>query len=56
MIPKNVNNSHLLSILYNKQLREYKKPKYEMGDRVRISRYDLPFKKVYKPQITELFS
>ena len=53
MIPKNVKSSDILSILYNKPLREFKKPKFEIGDRVRISKYDLPFKKGYTPQFTK---
>ena len=39
-------------ILYSKPLREYKKPTLKTGDRVRISKYDLPFGKGYKPQFT----
>ena len=41
-----------MSILYSKLLREYKKPVFKHGDRVRISKYDLPFRKGYKPQFT----
>ena len=29
------------------------KPKFKVGDRVRISKYDLPFRKGYKPQFTK---
>ena len=47
LIPKTVKNSDFLSILYSKPLREYKKPKFKIGDRVRISKYDLPFRKGY---------
>ena len=43
--PKNVKNSDFLSILYSKPLREVEKPKFKTGDRVRISKFDLPFKK-----------
>ena len=40
LIPKkNVRNSDFLSILYSKPLREFKKPKFEIGDRVHISKY-----------------
>ena len=56
LIPKNVNNSHLLSILYSKILREFRKPKSKHGDRVRISKFDSPFRKGYKPQFTQEFS
>ena len=40
LIPKNVKNSDFLSILYSKTLREFRKPKFEVGDRNRISKYD----------------
>ena len=45
LIPKNVKNSDFLSILYSKPLREFRKPKFRVGDKVRISNYDLPFRK-----------
>ena len=53
LTPKNVKNSDFLSILYRKPLRGFRKPKFESGDRVRISKYDLPFRKGYRPQFTE---
>ena len=53
LIPKNVRNSDFLSILYSKPLREFRKPKFKVGDRVRISKYDLLFRKGYKPQFTK---
>ena len=53
LIPKNVKNSDFLSILYSKPIREFRKPQFKTGDRVRIPRYDLPFKKGYKPQSTQ---
>ena len=53
LIPKNVKNSDFLSILYSKPLREFRKPKFKIGDRVCISKYDLPFRKGYKPQFTQ---
>ena len=40
LITKNVKNSDFLSILYSKLLREIRKPKFKVGDRVRISKYD----------------
>ena len=52
LIPKNVKNSDFLSILYSKPLREIWKPKFKVGYRVRISKYDLPFTRGYKPQFT----
>ena len=53
LIPNNVKNSDFVSILYSKTLREFKKPKFKVGDRVRFSKYDLPFRKGYRPQFTE---
>ena len=53
LIPKNVENSDFLSILYSKPLREFRKPKLKIGARVRISKYDLPFRNGYKPQFTQ---
>ena len=41
-----------MSILYSNALREYKKPTFTTGDRVRISEYDFLFRKGYKPQCT----
>ena len=53
MKPNHVQNSNFMSILYRKPLREYKKPKFGIGDRVRISKYDLTFRKGYRPQYTQ---
>ena len=53
MKPNHVKNSDFISILYSKPLREYKKPKFGIGDRVRISKYDLLFRKGHKPQFTQ---
>ena len=53
MKPNHVQNSDFMSILYSKLLREYKKPKFGIGDRVRISKYDLLFRKGYKLQFTQ---
>ena len=45
-----------ISTLYSKPLREFKKPTFKNGDRVGISKYDLLFRKGYKPQFTrEIF-
>ena len=52
LIPENVQSSDFLFILYSKPLREFRKPQFKIGDRVRISKYDLPFRKGYKPQFT----
>ena len=45
LIPKNVKNSDFLSNLYSKALGKVRKPKFKVGDRVRFSKYDLPFRK-----------
>ena len=49
MRPNTVKNCDFMSILYSKTLREFKKPTFKVGDRVRISKYDLPSRKGYKP-------
>ena len=55
MRPNTVKNCDFMSILYSKPLREFKKPTFKIGDRVRISKYDLHFGKGYKPQFTRKF-
>ena len=56
MKPSNVKNSDFLSVLYSKLIRDFNKPKFQVGYRVRISKQDLPFRKGYKPQFTnEIF-
>ena len=55
MIPTNIKNSDFLSILNGKPLRGYRKPELKNGDRVGISKYDLLFRKGYKPQFTQDF-
>ena len=50
--PNTVKKCDFMSILYSKPLREFKKPTFKIGERVRISKYDLPFRKEYKPQFT----
>ena len=52
MRPNTVKKRDFMYILYSKPLREYKKPVFKTGDRVRISKYDLPFRKSNKPQFT----
>ena len=45
-----------MSVLYSEPLREIKKPLFKIGDRLRILKYDLPFRKGYKPQfLREVF-
>ena len=53
MKPNHVKNSDFKSIIYSKPLRENKKPKYGIGERVCISKCDLLFRKGYKPQFTQ---
>ena len=53
LIPTNVRNSDFLSILYSKPIREIRKPQFKNGDRVRISKYDLSFRRGYKQQFTQ---
>ena len=52
MRPNSVKNCDFMSILYSKPLRDFKKPAFKIGDRVQISKYDLLFRKGYKPQFT----
>ena len=52
MRPNTGKNCDFMSVLYSKPLREFKKPAFKVGDRVPISKYDLPFRKGYKPQFT----
>ena len=52
MRPNTVKNCDFMSIPYSKPLRECKKRTFKIGDRVRISKYDLPFRKGYEPQFT----
>ena len=53
--PRDVKNSYFLSILYNKSFKKFTKPKFKIGDRVRISKNEIPFRKGYKPQFTDEF-
>ena len=55
MRPTTAKSCDFMSILYSKPLREFKKPTFKSGDRVRISKYDLPFRKDYKPVTREVF-
>ena len=49
-IPKKVEKSDFLSILYSKPLRDYREPKFSIGDRDGIFKWELLFRKGYKPQ------
>ena len=56
MKPSNGKNSDFMSVLYSKPIRDFNKPKFYVGHRVRISKQNLPFRKGYKPQFTnEIF-
>ena len=56
LIPKNVKNFDFLSILYSKPLRKFREPKNKIGDRVRISKYDLNFRKNIRLSLHKRFS
>ena len=51
--PRDVKKSDFLSILYNKSFKKYTKPNFKIGITFRISKNDIPFRKVYKPQFTD---
>ena len=53
MVPSKVKISDFMSILYGQPKREFTPPKFAIGDKVRISKIDLLFRKGYKPQFTE---
>ena len=55
MRPNTVKNCICMSILYSRPLREFKKPTFKIGDRVRISKYDLFFPKVISRSLDEKF-
>ena len=50
--PNTVKNCNFISFLYSKPLRESKKLLLKIGNRVQISKYDLLFRKGYKPKFT----
>ena len=56
MSPNTVKICDFMSLLYSKLLREYKTPTFKIGDTVRISNYEMLFRKGYKPQFTREFS
>ena len=47
-----VKSCDFMSILYSNPLREFKKPIIKIDDKVRISKYNFPSRKGYKPQFT----
>ena len=52
MRPNAVKYCDFMSTLHSKPLGEFKKPTFKIGDRVRISKFDVLFRKGYKPQFT----
>ena len=52
MRPHTVKNCDFMSILYSKPLRKDEKPTFKTADRVRISKYDLLFRKGCKLPFT----
>ena len=56
LAPNRVKNADYLNVLYGKPLRDYKLPKFKVGDKVCISKPDLPFRKGYKAQYTSEIS
>ena len=54
--PKKVTNKDFLSIFYRNPINQYKRPRFKVGENVRISKKDIPFRKGYKSQFTnEIF-
>ena len=49
---KSVKKSPFLSILYIKLLRELIKANFRIGDKIRISKLNLPFRNGFKPRFT----
>lgn len=52
MAPKDVTNKDAIAII-NSNLRKVSKPRFNVGDYVRIAKKDIPFRKGYKPQFTD---
>lgn len=51
--PKNITNRDVFAMMYKQKPAKTKKiPKFQVGDHVRISKQDIPFRKGYKPQFT----
>ena len=53
MVPNKVKKSDFLSIFYGQLIREFTPSNFAIGDKVRISKVDLSFRKSFKPQFTE---
>ena len=52
MKASNVKGSNFMDVLYSKPFRDFNKPKFKVGYRIRNSKQDLMFRKGYKPQFT----
>ena len=50
---REVKNTDILSIFFNKPLTRYKELKFKVGQRVRVSKNDFLFGKACKPQFTD---
>ena len=50
-----IRNADFMSILHGQPIKEFTPPKFIIGDKVRISKNDLPLSKGYKHQFTEKF-
>ena len=55
MVPNKVKNSDFMSILNGQPIREFTQPRFAIGDKVRISKIDLLFRKRHKAQFAEGF-
>ena len=54
--PKNVTNKDFSSIFYRNPIKQYKRPRFKVGENVRKSKKDIPFKEGCKSQFTnEIF-
>ena len=55
LAPEKVENKHFLQVLYNGKIKKLKiqKPKFELGDKVRLAYDEFSFRKGYKPQFTD---
>ena len=52
-IPKDIKDSDFLFTLYSKPLRKNRNRQCKIGDKFRISKCALPFRKVYEPQFAQ---
>ena len=56
LMSTDVKSSNFLSIVYSKSLQENKKPKLQIGERVRISKYGLLFRFPFTLEKFEIFA